>query len=72
MTTAQAPVNHHAAPIDSLRASTPPATHHADLEALLAENKQLRELVVKLSEILIRNVLDRSPPTSPPVRARKG
>jgi hypothetical protein len=30
-----------------------------DLDALLEENKQLRELVVQLSEIVVRNVLDR-------------
>jgi hypothetical protein len=30
-----------------------------DLDELLAENKQLRELVVQLSEIVVRNVLDR-------------
>lgn len=72
MTTAQEPFSHHAAGIDSPRAPTPPAAHHADLEALLAENKQLRDLVVKLSEILIRNVLDRSPPAVPPVPARRG
>jgi hypothetical protein len=29
------------------------------MDALLAENKQLRELVVQLSEIVVRNVLDR-------------
>jgi hypothetical protein len=30
-----------------------------NLNALLEENKQLRELVVQLSEIVVRNVLDR-------------
>jgi hypothetical protein len=30
-----------------------------DLDAILEENKQLRELVVQLSEIVVRNVLDR-------------
>lgn len=30
-----------------------------DLDAIIAENKQLRELVVQLSEIVVRNVLDR-------------
>jgi hypothetical protein len=33
--------------------------NHLNLDALLAENKQLRELVVQLSEIVVRNVLDR-------------
>jgi hypothetical protein len=32
---------------------------HLDLDALREENKQLRELVVQLSEIVVRNVLDR-------------
>ena len=31
-----------------------------ELDELLAENKQLRELVVQLSEIVVRNVLDRN------------
>jgi hypothetical protein len=30
-----------------------------DLDAIIAENKQLRELVVQLSEIVVRNVLER-------------
>jgi hypothetical protein len=30
-----------------------------DLDAILEENKQLRELVVQLSELVVRNVLDR-------------
>jgi hypothetical protein len=33
-----------------------------DLDALRAENRQLRELVVQLSEIVVRNVLDRKGP----------
>ena len=32
---------------------------HSNLDAVLEENKQLRELVVQLSEIVVRNVLDR-------------
>ena len=36
-----------------------PDMNHLNLDALLAENKQLRELVVQLSEIVVRNVLDR-------------
>jgi hypothetical protein len=31
----------------------------SDMDALREENKQLRELVVQLSEIVVRNVLDR-------------
>jgi hypothetical protein len=33
--------------------------HHLDLDELRAENKQLRELVVQLSEIVVRNALER-------------
>jgi hypothetical protein len=36
-----------------------PDMNHLNLNALLEENKQLRELVVQLSEIVVRNVLDR-------------
>jgi len=36
-----------------------PDANRLDLDAVLAENKQLRELVVQLSEIVVRNVLDR-------------
>jgi len=36
-----------------------PDVNHSNLNALLEENKQLRELVVQLSEIVVRNVLDR-------------
>jgi hypothetical protein len=36
-----------------------PDVNHLDMNALRAENKQLRELVVQLSEIVVRNVLDR-------------
>jgi hypothetical protein len=36
-----------------------PDVNHPDLDAIIAENKQLRELVVQLSEIVVRNVLDR-------------
>jgi hypothetical protein len=36
-----------------------PDVNHLNLNALLEENKQLRELVVQLSEIVVRNVLDR-------------
>lgn len=36
-----------------------PDTRCLDLDALREENEQLRELVVQLSEIVVRNVLDR-------------
>lgn len=44
--------------------SLPPRSdlNHKDLDALRAENRQLRELVVQLSEIVLRNVLDRKGP----------
>jgi len=32
---------------------------HAELEALREENKQLRELVIQLSKIVVQNVVDR-------------
>ena len=35
-----------------------PDVNSPDLDAIIAENKQLRELVVRLSEIVIRKVLD--------------
>jgi hypothetical protein len=45
---------------DRQRVSPPtrPDASHLDLDAILEENKQLRELVVQLSEIVLRNVLD--------------
>ena len=62
MTTAQAPIDQRAARIDTSRLGSPRiGMNHPDLDALLEENKQLRELVVQLSEIVVRNVLDRSP-----------
>jgi hypothetical protein len=36
-----------------------PDVNCPDLDAIIEENKQLRELVVQLSEIVVRNVLDR-------------
>jgi hypothetical protein len=41
------------------QSSTPPDVNRLDLDGLRAENKQLRELVVQLSEIVVRRVLDR-------------
>jgi len=71
MTTAQAPIGQRGARIDSSRLGSPPTgMNHPDLDALLEENKQLRELVVQLSEIVVRNVLDRSP--LPPPHAAEG
>ena len=42
------------------RSSPRPDINRIDLDALRAENKQLRELVVQLSEIVVRRVLDRA------------
>ncbi len=41
------------------RISDRPEMRRLDIDALREENKQLRELVVQLSEIVVRNVLDR-------------
>ena len=35
------------------------ADQNIDVDALLEENAQLRELVIQLSELLIKNVVDR-------------
>jgi hypothetical protein len=43
---------------DCARASLPDV-NHPDVDALRAENEQLRELVVQLSAIVVRRVLDR-------------
>lgn len=32
---------------------------HAEIEALREENQQLRELVIQLSKIIVRNVVER-------------
>ena len=49
----------------SLEQHAPPlvASHdneHVDVQAVLEENHQLRELVIQLSKLVIRNVVDRS------------
>jgi hypothetical protein len=46
---------------DRQSVSPPPRrdVSYPDLDAIIAENKQLRELVVHLSEIVVRSVLDR-------------
>ena len=45
---------------DSRRGSSAPNQHPDDaLDALREENKQLRELVIQLSKLVIRNVVDR-------------
>jgi hypothetical protein len=44
---------------DRARASPPPDIDLPDLDALRAENEQLRELVAQLSEIVVRRALDR-------------
>jgi hypothetical protein len=41
------------------QASPRPDMNRLDLDELRAENKQLRELVVQLSEIVVRSVLER-------------
>jgi hypothetical protein len=59
------PIGQSAARIDSSRLGLPRMDmNHPALDALLEENKQLRELIVQLSEIVVRNVLDR--PLLPP------
>jgi hypothetical protein len=40
-------------------ASIPNPADHLDVDALREENKQLRELVIQLSKLVIRNVVDR-------------
>jgi hypothetical protein len=46
---------------DRQRISSPtrPDMNCLELDAIIEENKQLRELVVQLSEIVVRSVLDR-------------
>jgi hypothetical protein len=57
MGNAHAPNGHR----DNLIGSPAPRPHvrHFDVDALVRENKQLRELVVQLSEIVVKNVLNR-------------
>ena len=69
MTTTQPPRSHGAGRLNLPRAGTPAGVDQADLDQLREENKQLRALVEKLSEIVLRNVLDRNPPALPPSRA---
>jgi hypothetical protein len=44
----------------SVSAKRPPANHteRRDVDALIEENRQLRELVIYLSKLVIRNVTD--------------
>jgi hypothetical protein len=42
------------------QSSLRPDMNRMDLDALRAENQQLRELVVQLSEIVVRRALDRT------------
>ena len=42
------------------RGPTKPYGEHADTEALRKENAQLRELVVQLSKLVIKKVVDQS------------
>jgi hypothetical protein len=51
--------------MENIRPSTRNIDHHGhrsehqpELHALLKENKQLRELVIQLSKIVIKNVVD--------------
>jgi len=60
MTAPQPPRNHRVARGDASPALT--------IDELLEENKQLRALVVQLSEIVVRNVLHQTLPASPPPR----
>lgn len=69
MTITQPPSIDRAGPLDLPPTRTPAGLDQADLDQLLEENKQLRALVVKLSEIVLRDVLDRSLPALPPSRA---
>jgi hypothetical protein len=41
------------------RGSAKPYDEHADIDALREENAQLRELVIHLSKLVIKNVVDR-------------
>jgi hypothetical protein len=42
------------------RGPTQPYGEHADTEALRKENAQLRELVIQLSKLVIKKVVDQS------------
>jgi len=41
------------------RGQTKPYDEHAEIDALREENAQLRELVIHLSKLVIKNVVDR-------------
>jgi len=45
----------HSEPVDRLAANH---TERRDVDALIEENRQLRELVIYLSKLVIRNVTD--------------
>jgi hypothetical protein len=57
MGSVQAPIGPRDGQIES--PPTRPQLNHFEVDALRQENKQLRELVVQLSEIVVRNVLER-------------
>jgi hypothetical protein len=57
MDSVHSPNGHRAARIDAQSRSAHVSCF--DMDALREENKQLRELVVQLSEIVIKNVLER-------------
>jgi hypothetical protein len=44
---------------NSERVSTPPITAALELKVLRQENQQLKELITQLSQIVVRNVMDR-------------
>ena len=65
MTTVRAPIGQKRGPDRFISTWFTTNRHESsDLDAPLEENKQLRELVVQLSEIVVRNFLDR--PLLPP------
>jgi len=41
------------------RGAAKPYDEHADIDALREENAQLRELVIHLSKLVVKNVVDR-------------
>jgi hypothetical protein len=57
MASTHSPISYRHRQLDSL--SSRSDVDHLNLDAVLEENKQLRELVVQLAEIVVRNVLER-------------
>jgi len=52
---------HSSLPPHERHVSHPPRQNggHVDIDALVEENAQLRELVIQLSKLVIKNVVDR-------------